>query len=135
MGLDTLAKGLNSKNSYRQGYITFMRFRLQLAVTYNKEFGELYSKWMNEEIAENECKRMNEICNDDLNLFLEHSDCDGRFTPKECKKIYGVIKDLKMDMQGYNYRTKKAYNMLEQWKTIFKHCYQKRVNLYFVRGR
>lgn len=131
MGLSVRAKGLSDESSYDCGYSTFMQFRLQLAKIYNEEFAELYKKWCMGNVTQNECKRMDEIGNEDLDIFLTHSDCDGKFTPEECKKIYDVIKDFKMDMQGHNYGIMKSYNMLEQWKNIFKHCYKNRVNLYF----
>lgn len=67
----------------------------------------------------------------DLDLFLFHSDCDGKFTWMECRRVYNAIKDLRMDMQGHNYGVMKPYNMLEHWKNIFLHCAKRRVNLYY----
>lgn len=131
MGLTVHAKNLSAEDSYDCGYITFSRFRIELAKTYNKEFGELYRKWLYDEITEKEVRRMNKLCNNDLDIFLTHDDDKGKFTPNECKRIYNVIKDYKMDMLGHNYGIMKPYNMLEQWKGIFKHCYKNRVNLYF----
>jgi hypothetical protein len=131
MGLTVYAKHLACEDSYDCGYITFAQFRAELAKTYNEDFGLLYKKWLWGEITETEIKYMNELCNDDLDIFLTHSDCDGKLTPKECRKIYDAIKNYKMDMQGHNYGIMKPYNMLEQWKGIFNHCYKKRVNLYF----
>lgn len=137
MGLTIKAKGLEHKNSYDCGYITFHHFRVELAKTYNKEFGELYERWINNGFAgsvpltKNEFDKMNELSNDDLNIFLIHSDCEGKLTSTECGKIYNVIKDLKMNMEGHNYVTMNYYNMLEQWKNMFYHCWKKRVNMYF----
>jgi hypothetical protein len=131
MGLTVSAVHLSCEDSYDCGYITFMQFRINLAAKYNEEFGLLYKKWALDTMSKDECKRMNELCNEDLDIFLTHCDCDGKFTPTECKKIYNVIKDYQMDMQGHNYGIMKPYNMLEQWKGIFKHCYKNRVNLYF----
>lgn len=131
MGLTASAKNLSCEDSYECGYLTFDHFRIELAKTYNEEFGELYEEWCRGTLTEEELPRMNELSNDDLDIFLTHSDNDGKFTPSECRKIYNAIKDLRMDMQGHNYGIMKPYNMLEQWKGIFKHCYQHRVNLYF----
>lgn len=131
MGLDIKAKGLSGEKSFSCGYITFGRFRMELAKTYNQRIGELYEISYSQKLTEQQSKEYDRICNDDLDIFLWHSDCDGKLTPQECKKIYNAIKDFKMDMQGHNYGIMQSYNMLEQWKNIFKHCYQRRVNLYF----
>lgn len=134
MGLYANAKGLTAETSYDCGYITFGVYRQKVAEAYNKEFGELYKKSYSpffKEYTDDEIKRWNEICNDDLDIFLNHSDCDGKFTPQECKKIYNAMKGLKVDMEGHNYGVMKPYDMHKQWLNIFKHCYQHRVNLYF----
>lgn len=136
MGLDVHAKGLSVEDSYSCGYITFGVYRQAVAKAYNEEFGELYAKQYKQLFNPNpytdeEIERWNEICNDDLDIFLNHSDCDGKFTPEECKKIYNAMKDLKVDMQGHNYGVMKPYSMHEHWLNMFKHCYQRRVCMYF----
>ena len=134
MGLDVDAKGLTYETNFSCGYITFGVYRQKVAEAYNKEFGEIYKKSYNPSFSgytDEEIKRWNEICDDDLDIFLNHSDCDGKFTPQECKKIYNAMKDLKVEMQGHNYGVMKPYNMHEHWLNIFKHCYKRRVNLYF----
>lgn len=83
------------------------------------------------ELSEAQAERWNQLCNDDLDLFLFHSDCDGKFSWQECRRIYNAIKDLHMDMQGHNYGVMKPYNMLEHWKGIFLYCSKCRVNLYY----
>lgn len=55
----------------------------------------------------------------------------GIWSMEECRKIYNALKPLHMDMQGHNYGVMKPYNMLEHWKAIFKHCADRRVNLYY----
>ena len=42
-----------------------------------------------------------------------------------------ALKALKSDMVGHNYHVMKPYNMFEHWKAIFKHCADRRVNLYY----
>ena len=76
-------------------------------------------------------KYLEHNCPYGLGLFLFHSDCDGKLTPKECRLIYNDIKDLKMDLLGHNYSDMKTYNILDRWKNMFYHCYKKRVNMYF----
>lgn len=134
MGLSVYAKGM--EDTYDCGYLTFGNFRIQLAKTYNEELGELYEKWIKESLSDEELKRINEIIPHGLAIFLTHSDCDGKLTPKECRLIYEDIKDLKMDMIGHNYGFNPkepipTYNMLERWKGMFQHCYKHRVNMYF----
>lgn len=82
-------------------------------------------------LTKEEIEEWNKLCNNDLDIFLFHSDCEGKFTPQECRKIYNVMKNLKVEMSGHNYIEMKQYNMHEHWLHIFKQCYKKRVNLYF----
>ena len=43
MGLTIRIPGM--RDTYDCGYITFGRFRMELASTYNQEMGEIYEKW------------------------------------------------------------------------------------------
>lgn len=132
MGLYAYAKGLSKEKCYDCGYITFGVYRQEVSEAFNKRLGELYKKhYIGIKLTEEETDEWNKLCNNDLDIFLFHSDCDGKFTPQECKKIYNVMKDLKVDMLGHNYGIMKQYNMHEHWLHIFKHCYTRRVNLYF----
>lgn len=134
MGLCATAKGLTAETEFNCGYFTYMRFLINLAHAYNPEIGQMYERICNGGHSLDDCEeaRWDELGNDDLDLLLFHSDCSGKFTPQECRKIYNVIKDLKMDMQGHNYGVMKFYNMLEHWKNIFLHCAKRRVNLYYT---
>lgn len=132
MGLCATAKGLNAETGFDCGYLTYGKFLENLAYAYNKEIGEMFSYMLRGgKLSEEQVSRWDEICNDDLDILLFHSDCDGKFTPQECRRIYNAIKDLHMDMQGHNYIVMKPYNMLEHWKNIFLHCAKRRVNLYY----
>lgn len=134
MGLWAHAKGLDDESCFECGDITYGTFLLELIKT---AYGErCYNIFRNSMIrgtafSGDDEKWWNSHCNDDLDILLFHSDCDGKFTPQECRKIYNAIKDLHMDMQGHNYGVMKPYNMLEHWKAIFKHCASRRVNLYY----
>ena len=134
MGLCATAKGLTAETEFNCGYITYGNFLMKLAYAYNQEIGKMYEKLCHEgeDLTVEEELRWNEICNDDLDILLFHSDCDGKFTPKECKKIYNAIKGLYMDLKGHNYGVMEPYNMLEHWKNIFLHCAKRRVNLYYT---
>lgn len=135
MGLTIRIPGM--RDTYNCGYITYGVFLMKLATAYNQEMGEIYEKYFKSAIplypklTDTEIARYNELCNPDLDILLFHSDCDGKLTPKECKRIYKAIKDLKMDMPGHNYDDMKPYNMLERFKMMFLHCWKFRVNMYF----
>lgn len=135
MGLAIRATGFNEE-IYHSGYMGFTWFRIELAKSYNPEFGILYEKWARshltkEELSEAEINRMNELCNPDLDLFLQHSDCDGKLTPKECKLIYDVTKNLKCDYRQRNYITDTGKNQLEVFNRAFLHCWKRRVIMRF----
>lgn len=134
MGLYATAKGLTAETSFECGYLTYGTFILELIKTaYGEECMKIFRQHMidGKGFTQAECDIWNAKCNDDLDIFIQHSDCDGKFTPAECRKIYNAMKDLKMDMIGQNYGVKKPYNMLEHWKNIFYHCAKRRVNLYY----
>lgn len=114
MGLSVYVKGLPYDKTFECGYITFHAFRKALANAYNPELGQIYEELtdissMFNDSEENEktqnylIKRYNKICNDDLDIFLFYSDCDGKITWQEAKKILKVIEPLSMDMLGHNY--------------------------------
>lgn len=136
MGLYVTATGLTQETCFDCGYLSYDNFLCKLAtVAYGEEMGELYRKFTHTDYfgtpTQEEIEFWNSNCNDDLDMFLFHSDCDGKFTPKECRKIYKALKPLKMDLIGHNYIVMQPYNMLEHWKDIFKHCADRRVNLYY----
>lgn len=131
MGLSVKATGLSENIVNNWSYSTFNEFMIVLANTYNEEFGVLYNKLIYDKLTEEEFARFNELSNNDLNIFLLHSDCDGKLTSIECEKIYNSIKDLNMDMFSLNPSIKDVYNMLDNWKSILKHCYENKINLYF----
>lgn len=133
LGLTVRIKGY--EGAYDCGYITYGNFIMRLikeaygercykafwdSLTNNRPFTDLDEKvWAEHQI-------------DDLELWIWHSDCDGKFTPKECRKIYNAIKDLEIpDFYAHNYGDMKPYNMLERWKDMFLYCAKHRVNMYF----
>ena len=70
---------------------------MEVAKAFNKTLGEIYEKpylTPKYEFTDDEIKQWNQLCNDDLDIFLWHSDCDGKLTPKECKKIYNELRNI-----------------------------------------
>ena len=135
MRLCATAKGLTAETCFACGNITYGCFIIELIKTaYDEKCYEIFKRSMicGTNFTDADETYWNEHCNDDLDVWTFHSDCDGKFIPQECRKIYNVIKNLKMDIQGHNYGVMKPYNMLDHWKFIFKHCADKRVNLYYT---
>ena len=128
MGLDINIKGLERKETYHCGYITFNLYRKNVASAYNERLGELYKKTFKDELQPEEIKEWNYLCDDDLDIFLLHSDCDGKLTPKECKKIYSKLKKLEID-KDLPYSDK--WTMHQLWLNMFKYCSTHRVNMWF----
>lgn len=87
MGLDINIKGSEREDTYHGGYIRFNLYRKKVASAYNERSGELYEKTFKEDLQPEETEEWNTLCNDDLDIFLWHSDCDGKLTPEECKKF------------------------------------------------
>lgn len=134
MGLDIRIKGMSYEDTYHNGYITFGLYRSEIAKAWNSEFGELYDKSRSaffQGYTDEEIHRMNELCHDDLDLFLWHSDCNGKLTWKECRAIYKVMKDLDVKMYGHNYGTMNSYDMHQQWLNMFEYCWKHRVTMWF----
>lgn len=98
MGLDIQIKGLDRENTYHGSYIRFADYRMKVAKAFNETIGEIYKKpylHYGYEFTEEEEKQWNEFLPDEnsaMNKFLWHSDCDGKFTSKECKEIYNELK-------------------------------------------
>jgi hypothetical protein len=131
MGLDIKVKGMAYDDTHHSGYITFTQYRIAIARAYNKEFGDLYQKYICDffnNTTQEEINRMNELCDNKLDLLLNHSDCDGKLTPQECRAIYLAMKDLDV---RYDYPTNNGSKMHELWLNMLRHCYKKRVNMYF----
>lgn len=134
MGLSIRATGFEEE-IFDSGYGGFNRFRIALAKAYDKEFGQLYEKWLNSlygpKLTNKELKRMNELCCSSLDILLQHEDCGGKLTPKQCKAIYEITKDLKCDYPQMNYLTKTGKNQLEVFNRALFHCWKRRVIMRF----
>lgn len=132
LGLTVRIKGY--EGAYDCGYITYGVFLMNLVDTmYGKFYGDIFSAWYREKNpSADDLEMFNRKVPEDIRIWLRHSDCDGKFTPKECRAIYESIKDVYMDMEGHNYGDMKPYNMLERWKDMFLYCAKHRVNMYFM---
>jgi hypothetical protein len=110
------------------GYGRFNNYRTALAHAYNPEYGALYEKAVRGifnskyRLTKAEDDRWKEIANDDLELFILHSDCDGELSSKECRKIYAVLKMLEPETYKDEHK---------EFLHIFKHCAKLRVKMVF----
>lgn len=132
MGLDLKAKGYEGE-SFRVGYIGFGWIRRCIANSYNEEFGKLYERpyveYPFKGYAQAEVDRWNEICDDDLDILLNHSDCDGKLTWQECKKIIKALDKIDFkypDEWRQDYKEK--YYVL---KEMIRYCAENRRTLHF----
>lgn len=134
MGLTICIKGLDDRQTYNCGYLTFGIFRQHIARMIGTEFGERYAKLYgpSKDLTDDDWKYLEDNCPEAIGPFLFYSDCDGKLTPKECRAIHGWLKDKKLDMEGHNYVVMEPYNMLEHWLNMFKYCSEHRVNMYFT---
>lgn len=129
MGLDLFAKGIKNIGI---GYSRFNFYREQIARIINNEMGDIYSNQTlavicDKPISQTELNRWNELSNDELNLFFYHSDCEGKFTPKECRIVYNILKDLSVENCE-----EWVKDFHKKWLEVLLHCYKRRVNLYFL---
>ena len=132
MGLTVRIKGY--EGAYDCGYLTYGNLLMNLVDTmYGEEMGSIFELWYTGGDASIEdLKIFTDKVPEDILMWLRHSDCGGKFTPQQCRKIYNAIKDVHMDMVGHNYGDMKPYNMLERWKDMFRYCAKHRVNMYFT---
>lgn len=84
MGLDTTHGAFNGP------YSSFMRFRIFISKFYDlpKELDEIYSK---SKLA----------LTDGIYALLNHSDCDGKLTPKECNLIMHELNELISNVKSF----------------------------------
>lgn len=129
MGLSLQAKGFDKNINI--GYGGFSLVRKEIALAYSEKHGKLYEQMLKnirQSLSDNFINEWNDGCNDDLDILLWHSDCDGKLTPKECRKIYRVLEhlDVKFDVEQIYYK-----DFFKDLKEILMHCFKRRVNLYF----
>lgn len=115
MGLDVHAKGMQD---YYIGYGRYYQMRREIVLqAYGERCLTIFDSVRN---SEDDIAYWNSVCNDDLDIFLLHSDCDGKFTPQECRKILKALDDVHVES-----------TILDQWRKMFKYCADRRVNMYY----
>lgn len=132
MGLDVAILHLAYEDSYHGSYATFDKYRIELLKAFEPKLVPLYIKHLNNEmLTEEEISQWNSMCCDRLDIFLLHSNCEGKISWQDCREIYKVISKYRIDLNGHNYGTMNFFNMHEQWLNMFRHCWKRRVIMTF----
>lgn len=124
MGIDIYSK--NDKAQYKSSYTTYYHLRSIIAHAYHPIIGNLFDK--REKFTDEEIKLWNSVCDDDLDLLLLHSDCDGELKPDESKRILSALKRLDVDFSEMDFMYKRLY---EDLLAVIKYSASHRVKLYF----
>lgn len=127
----------NKEYCMDMGYGTFFQLRKKIAHLYDENFGEIYELWVNGKCDNSTINRkieelfQNKTFTDQDNYTLEflfQSDCDGKISYKDCKRLLEVIGDYNDNiMYGYLY----ANHSFSYFKEMLKDCVTKRRNLYW----
>lgn len=127
----------NSNRSFDMGGGGFMSLRENIALAFDKEFGEHYGKlryvWT-EEGFEQFNKETNRILDDDrfqqedvdIVEFLFMSDCGGEISHKTCKKIFELIKDIDFGNRIFTYAGLSDGKDYQHFKEFLQECYSHR---------
>ena len=132
----------NSKYSFDGGYGGFALLRQNIANAWDTEFGDHYAtlrlcfRKSDYDAFNKEAERIlskerfadgGEKSNDqDIVDFLFASDCAGSISPKTCKKIYDIIKDIDFHGEIFTYATHSDGKDYEHLKDFLLDCYKRR---------
>lgn len=127
--------GGNYKNSIciNGSSSSLIKIRNQVALAWDKEFGEHYITLETYDDYEEFDKKANEILSDkrfddgddqDILDFLFTNDCNGKVSYKTCKKIYELIKDI--EYNGNLRYLAHSHNDWEDFKQLLRDCYSHR---------
>lgn len=127
----------NCSISFDGGMGGFMSLRTNIALAFDKEFGEHYSdlsKCFHEEDYKIFDKVTEKILSaerfkpedEDIIEFLFASDCEGSISHKTCKKIYDLIKDIDFGKKIFTYAAYSNGKDYERFKQFLLECYKHR---------
>lgn len=83
------------------------------------------------------CDYTDERISEAAQKLLFSSDCEGKWSWKECRDMYKDLSDYKVDTLGHNYcetmpgGKMRSFNMHEQFMGMMRHCWKRRVNLWW----
>lgn len=127
----------NSTISFDGGMGGFFNLRKNIALAWDKEFGEHYAKLAGCHDYDEHDRIANEILSDkrfkeedeDIIRFLYASDCEGSISHKTCKKIYDLIKDIDFGGKIFTYAAHSDGKDYEHLKELLLECYSHRRKL------
>lgn len=131
MGITLTANG--SPWEFDMGYGAFFSLRKNIALAYDKKFGEHYATLAYCHTVEQyeAHDRISQLFVDDFDPddagiidFLYQSDCEGSISYKTCKKIYDLIKDVDYSGQRFVYATVSDGKDYEHLKEFLRDCYR-----------
>jgi hypothetical protein len=111
------------------GYGGFAFFRKEIAKAYSEKHGKMYSDMISnfgKTITPEFIEEWNKDGNENLDILLWHSDCGGKLTPQESRKIYNELIKLTPKFEDPFYE-----EFFEDFKDLLQYCYKRRVMLYF----
>lgn len=126
MGLALMCKG---HDTLHIGYGGFSIFRKQIAQAYSEKHGSLYSDMLmnlRKPLPDNFNEMWNDGCDDNLDILLWHSDCDGRLTPQESRMILNSLKKLTINFEDEYYET-----FYKNFLSLLEHSKKRRVIIFF----
>lgn len=135
MGLSASAKEMPREMSYYGGYITYHNFLKSIAEAYSSRAGELYDKWTDpfgDGLDDSEYEELVSLIPQGMMILLCHPDGEGKFTPKECRRILRELEKINVEAKGHDYTNPGiVYRMSDKWKGMLGYCVKRRVNLYY----
>lgn len=135
MGVSIYAN--NSRYSFDCGSGGFFNLRKNIALAWDKEFGEHYAKLAGCNDYKEHDRIANQILSDkrfkdedaDIVEFLYASDIEGKISYKTCKKIYGLIKDIDFGQKIFTYAAYSDGKDYEHFKEFLLDCSRHRRNM------
>lgn len=130
----------NGSRDFDGGMGGFMSLRTNIALAFDKEFGEHYST-LRSCFREDDYKLFNTKTNKilshdrfkqedkDIVEFLFACDCGGEISYKTCKKIYDLIKDIDFGGKIFTYGAYSDGKDYEHFKDFLLECYSHRRKL------
>ena len=132
----------NSHYVFDMGGGGFFNLRKNIALAFDKEFGEHYETLIYRNSKEDFKafdEKANKILSDsrfkdedsDVLDFLFACDCEGKISYKTCKKIYELIKDIDFGEKIFTYAHYSKGDDYEMFKKFLKECYSHRRKMYW----
>lgn len=133
MGIMLTAPGMKT---YQFTYTHSAMFLEKLAETFDKRYGEIAKRWIDEDkpMTEEFAKEVLEIAKgreqqeNGISILIKHNDTDGFLEAGECKQIFEAIKDMHIPKEIDTEDGDFEY-MLDCWRYMAKYCSENKKRL------